>query len=96
MRLERAPHVAVKPTELMRWLVRLVTPRGGVVLDPFMGSGSTGKACMLEGFNFIGIEMMPEYLEIARARIDHARRIAIMTGLPMQHDLFARTDADDA
>ena len=65
----RNHHPTVKPTELMRYLVRLVTPPGGVVLDPFMGSGSTGKACALEGFAFIGIEREAEYVEIARARI---------------------------
>jgi site-specific DNA-methyltransferase (adenine-specific) len=54
----------------MRYLVRLVTPPGGVVLDPFMGSGSTGKACVMEGFSFIGIEREAEYVEIARARIN--------------------------
>lgn len=53
----------------MRYLCRLVTPPGGTVLDPFMGSGSTGKAAVLEGFNFIGIEREIEYLEIARERI---------------------------
>jgi DNA modification methylase len=62
-------HPTVKPTELMRYLVRLVTPPGGVVLDPFMGSGSTGKAAVLEGFRFIGIEREAEYIEIARGRI---------------------------
>lgn len=62
-------HPTVKPTDLMRYLVRLVTPPGGVVLDPFMGSGSTGKAAVLEGFRFIGIEREAEYLEIARGRI---------------------------
>ena len=62
-------HPTVKPTDLMRYLVRLVTPPGGVVLDPFMGSGSTGKACMREGMRFIGCEMSPEYLAIAKARI---------------------------
>ena len=66
------PHPTVKPTKLMRYLVRLVTPPGGTVLDPFMGSGSTGKAAALEGFPFIGIEISPEYIEIARARIEHA------------------------
>jgi DNA modification methylase len=66
-------HPTVKPTALMRYLCRLVTPPGGVVLDPFMGSGSTGKACALEGFRFIGIERESEYLEIARARIEAAR-----------------------
>lgn len=53
----------------MRWLVRLVTPPSGTVLDPFAGSGSTGCAATLEGFNFIGIEQDPEYAEIARRRI---------------------------
>jgi len=62
-------HPTVKPTELMRYLCRLVTPPGGVVLDPFMGSGSTGKAAVLEGFRFIGIEREAEYIEIARGRI---------------------------
>lgn len=66
-------HPTVKPTDLMRYLCRLVTPPEGIVLDPFMGSGSTGKAAILEGFNFIGIEREPEYLEIARARITHAQ-----------------------
>jgi site-specific DNA-methyltransferase (adenine-specific) len=66
-------HPTVKPTDLMRYLCRLVTPQEGTVLDPFMGSGSTGKAAVLEGFNFIGIEREPEYLEIARARITHAQ-----------------------
>lgn len=63
-------HPTVKPTDLMRYLCRLVTPPGGTVLDPFMGSGSTGKAARLEGFQFIGIEREAEYLEIARARIN--------------------------
>jgi site-specific DNA-methyltransferase (adenine-specific) len=65
-------HPTVKPTDLMRYLCRLVTPLGGIVLDPFMGSGSTGKAAMLEGFGFIGIERDPEYINIARARISAA------------------------
>ncbi|MEI7174735.1 site-specific DNA-methyltransferase [Pectobacterium carotovorum] len=69
-------HPTVKPTDLMRYLLRLVTPRGGVVLDPFMGSGSTGKAAVLEGFKFIGIERYAEYVEIARARIADAQRKA--------------------
>ena len=62
-------HPTVKSIPLMRWLVRLVTPPGGVVLDPFMGSGSTGCAAALEGFAFIGIEQSPEYCEIAEKRI---------------------------
>jgi site-specific DNA-methyltransferase (adenine-specific) len=68
-------HPTVKPTDLMRYLCRLVTPPGGTVLDPFMGSGSTGKAAMLEGFGFIGIERDPEYVKIAKARIGAARRL---------------------
>jgi site-specific DNA-methyltransferase (adenine-specific) len=60
----------------MRYLCRLVTPPGGVVLDPFMGSGSTGKAAILEGFSFVGIERESEYLEIARARIEQASKEA--------------------
>jgi DNA modification methylase len=62
-------HPTVKPTDLMRYLCRLVTPPGGIVLDPFMGSGSTGKAAILEGFQFIGIEREAEYVAIAKARI---------------------------
>lgn len=67
-------HPTVKPTKLMQWLCRLVTPPGGTVLDLFMGSGSTGKACMIEGFNFIGIELNPDYMAIATARIMHANK----------------------
>jgi site-specific DNA-methyltransferase (adenine-specific) len=61
-------HPTVKPTELMRYLCRLITPKDGIVLDPFMGSGSTGKAAILEGFSFIGIELSEEYLKIAQKR----------------------------
>lgn len=64
-------HPTIKPTELMKYLCRLVTQPGGIVLDPFMGSGSTGKAAILEGFKFIGCEMDEEYLAIAEARIKH-------------------------
>ena len=67
----RNNHPTVKPTELMRYLCRLVTQPNGVVLDPFCGSGSTGKAAALEGFRFVGIEREPAYAEIARARIAH-------------------------
>lgn len=67
-------HPTVKPTDLMRYLCRLVTPPGGIVLDPFTGSGSTGKAAILEGFQFVGIEREAEYIEIARARIEHAQK----------------------
>ena len=63
------PHPTVKPTALMRWLVRLVCPPEGTVLDPFCGSGSTGKAAVAEGFRFVGIDLDPTYCEIARRRI---------------------------
>lgn len=62
-------HPTVKPVNLMRWLVRLVTPPGGIVLDPFAGSGSTGVAAKLEGFHFIGIEKEEAYADIAETRI---------------------------
>jgi site-specific DNA-methyltransferase (adenine-specific) len=67
----RAPnhHPTVKPINLMRWLCRLVTPPGGLILDPFLGSGTTGCAAALEGFDFVGIEREPEYIAIAEARI---------------------------
>jgi site-specific DNA-methyltransferase (adenine-specific) len=64
-------HPTVKPIALMRWLVRLVTPPGGLVLDPFTGSGSTGCAAVLEGMHFLGCELTPEYVPIAEARIAH-------------------------
>lgn len=66
-------HPTVKPTDLMRYLCRLVTQPCGLILDPFMGSGSTGKAAVLEGFSFIGIEQSAEYVEIANARIKFAK-----------------------
>jgi hypothetical protein len=66
---QHSSHPTVKPTDLMRYLCRLITPPNGIVLDPFTGSGSTGKAAMAEGFRFIGIEREAEYIEIARARI---------------------------
>ena len=64
-------HPTVKPLALMRYLVRLVTPPGGTVLDPFMGSGSTGCAAIMERFHFIGIDITPEYVAIAQKRIDY-------------------------
>lgn len=66
-------HPTVKPVALLRWLVRLVTPSGGIVLDPFAGSGTTGVACVREGLGFVGIEREGRFVEIARARIEHAR-----------------------
>jgi len=65
-------HPTVKPTELMAYLCRLVTPPGGTILDPFTGSGSTGRGAVSQGFNFIGIELSPEYAAIAEARIKAA------------------------
>jgi len=69
---ESNSHPTVKPIALMRYLCRLVTPKGGTVLDPFMGSGSTGMAAKDEGFEFIGIEREKEYFEIAEKRINSA------------------------
>lgn len=74
--LRKNTHPTVKPTNLMQYLVRLVTPKGAIILDPFMGSGSTGKAVMYENkernknYKFIGIELEPEYLNISKARLD--------------------------
>jgi site-specific DNA-methyltransferase (adenine-specific) len=84
-------HPTVKPTDLMAYLCRLVTPLGGTVLDPFMGSGSTGKAAMREGFKFIGIDLSPEYLLIAKTRIEHEiSRVAAVVQDP-QISLFEVT-----
>jgi len=68
-------HPTVKPTSLMEYLIKLVTPPNGTVLDPFTGSGSTGKAAILQGFDFIGIEMTEEYLPIIEGRLKHAEQI---------------------
>jgi DNA modification methylase len=84
-------HPTVKPTDLMRYLCRLVTPPGGVVLDPFMGSGSTGRGAVLEGFRFVGIDLTPEYVEIARRRIADAERERDAAE-PVQPGLFGGTD----
>ena len=69
----------------MRYLCRLVTPKGGVVLDPFMGSGSTGKGALLEGFKFVGIEMDRDYFDIACARLEAVQN-------NMQGELFDWND----
>jgi len=71
----RNHHATVKPIELMRWLVRLVTPPGGIVLEPFAGSGTTPAACALEGVDCIAMELEAEYVEIARARVAHWRTV---------------------
>lgn len=73
-------HPTVKPTDLMRWLCRLVTPRGGTILDPFAGSGSTGRAAIYEGFNSILIEQNHEYLEIMRCRVGDAWGVGSLFG----------------
>ncbi len=76
-RLVRNPHPTVKPLALMRWLVRLAVPDGGLVLDPFCGSGTTGAAAMLEGRRFVGIERERDYVEVACARLTHWARRSI-------------------
>lgn len=86
-------HVTVKPVELMRYLCRLVTPKGGVVLDPFTGSGTTGIAAQLEGLDFIGCEIDKEYYRVAVARVKRWRRFARELNRPApaderQGDLF--------
>jgi len=63
----------VKPTTLMRYLIKLVTPAGGTVLDPFTGSGSTGKAALLDGYDFVGVELTEEYLPIIEGRLTWAQ-----------------------
>lgn len=68
----RNMHPTVKPVDLMQWLVRLVTPPGGIVLDPFAGSGTTGIAALREGFRFVGVERELDFAEVARARLKHA------------------------
>jgi site-specific DNA-methyltransferase (adenine-specific) len=89
---EKAPaknfHPTVKPTELMRNLIRLVTPLGGTVLDPFTGSGSTGKAAILEGMQFVGCELTPEYLPIIEGRINYAVSVKEQEALAENEKLF--------
>jgi site-specific DNA-methyltransferase (adenine-specific) len=86
-------HPTVKPISLMRYLCRLITPKGGIVLDPFMGSGSTGCGAVLEGFSFIGIEKEEEYIKIAEARIRHWQGTvvveeAVKQNVPVQLSMF--------
>ncbi len=90
-RADRGPnnnHPTVKPNDLMRYLVRLVTPQGGTVLDPFMGSGSTGLAAIQEDFSFVGCEQQTEYIEIARRRIAKA--------MPHREVLLSEPDGEPA
>jgi site-specific DNA-methyltransferase (adenine-specific) len=73
---EKNPHPTVKPLALMEYLCKLTrTPTGGIVIDPFMGSGTTGMACVNTGRDFIGIELIEEHYIIARKRIEHAKAI---------------------
>lgn len=95
----RNHHPTVKPINLMRWLVRLVTPPDGTVLDPFTGSGSTGCAAVLEGFDFIGCEREVEYVAIAEARIafwaqHEGREVEDVLGLHVISEKAAREHAD--
>lgn len=81
-KLDGTGHPTVKPLELMRWLVRLVTPPGGVVLEPFLGSGTTAEACIVEGFRCIGIERDEQYMGLVRARLSKPISPVLDFGLP--------------
>lgn len=81
-------HPTVKPTDLMRYLIKLVTPPGGTVLDPFTGSGSTGKAAILEGFTFIGCELTEDYIPIIEGRLKHAEALAAEAEAKKEEALF--------
>lgn len=90
----RNHHATVKPIDLMRWLVRLVTPPGGIVLEPFAGSGTTPAACALEDVDCLAMELDADYVEIARARVAHAvqqreEELAAKIESSRQMDLFA-------
>ena len=85
-------HPTVKPTTLMRYLCRLITPPGGTILDPFTGSGSTGKAAMYEGFNFVGVELMQDHIEIAEARIAFAKKDAYEISIGMKKTKAKKTE----
>jgi len=91
-------HPTVKPLALMRWLIRLITPPGGLVLDPFCGSGSTGAAALLEHRRFLGIELDPDYHAIAQARITHwaAQPSSSREAEPVSSKETAHTDSEDA
>jgi site-specific DNA-methyltransferase (adenine-specific) len=81
-------HPTVKPTNLMQYLCRLVTPPNGLILDPFLGSGSTGKAAMYEGFRFIGFDLNQEYIDIAKARIEYAIKMNNESSVKKENTLF--------
>lgn len=87
------PHPTPKPVDLMRWLCRLVTPAGGLVVDPFCGSGSTGEAALAEGLRFIGIEREDAYVQYARPRLAAVERaLAADTTTPAQLSLLGSDD----
>ncbi len=86
--IDSNPHPTVKPTSLMGYLIKLVTPEGGTILDPFTGSGSTGKAALLNGYKFIGIELTEEYLPIIEGRLNHAQEIYKQTKEEETETLF--------
>jgi len=88
-------HPTVKPTDLMAYLIRLVTPKGGIVLDPFMGSGSTGKAAVREGMDFIGIERETEYFEIAKSRIESEKKKPIIVKTPTGKKVEVRKEVEE-
>jgi site-specific DNA-methyltransferase (adenine-specific) len=94
-RSEGNNHPTVKPTDLMAYLIRLVTPKGGIVLDPFMGSGSTGKAAVREGMEFIGIERENEYFEIAKSRIEYEINKPIIVKTPTGKKVEVRREVEE-
>jgi site-specific DNA-methyltransferase (adenine-specific) len=89
-------HPTIKPVKLMQYLVRLVTPPNGLVLDPFCGSGTTGIACRLEGFNFVGMEREEDYAKIAQARIDNWFGASDKEGVPESSSLVESASAEDS
>jgi DNA modification methylase len=88
-------HPTVKPVDLMLYLIRLVTPKGGVTLDPFMGSGSSGKAAVRGGFDFIGIEREDEYFKIAEARIEYERNKPIIVETPTGKKVEVKKEVEE-
>ena len=88
-------HPTVKPTDLMLYLIRLVTPKGGTTLDPFMGSGSTGKAAVRGGFDFVGIERETEYFEIAEARINSEINKPIIVETPTGKKVEVKKEVEE-
>lgn len=86
--IDSNPHPTVKPTALMSYLIKLVAPEGSTILDPFTGSGSTGKAAILNGYKFIGIELTEEYLPIIKGRLKHAEETRKQTKEEETETLF--------